>query len=133
MHEMSLIRPVVDLVLAECDGKDVGSVRAVHLSIGELRDVIEDYMEGLFRHLSRGTVAENASLVITRIPTVVICDECGTPFKLDVHDPKSWECPHCHAYQRYHLYSGNEFRVDRIEVEGTATDGQAPGGVASGV
>lgn len=131
MHEMSLIRPVVDLVLAECDGKDVGSVRAVHLSVGELRDVIEDYMEGLFRHLARGTVAENASLVIKRIPTVVICEECGTPFKLDVRDSKSRECPHCHAYQRYHLYSGNEFRVDRIEVEGAAGERALAGEVTA--
>lgn len=120
MHEMSLIRPVVDLVLQECDGKDVTAVRSVHLTVGMLRDVIEDYMEGLFQHLARGTVAENAQLVITRVPVVVICNECGTPFPIDVRDKESWGCPHCGAYHNYRLYSGNEFRIDSIEVEGAA-------------
>ena len=116
MHEMSLIRPVVDMVLQECADKDIAEVRAVHLTVGNLRDVIEDYMEGLFQHLARGTVAEHARLVITRVPAVVICNVCGTPFPIDTHDRTTWECPHCKAYQNYRLYSGNEFRVDAIEV-----------------
>ena len=117
MHEMSLIRPVVDMVLQECEGKDIAEVRAVYLTVGELRDVIEDYMEGLFQHLARGTVAEHAKLVITRVPVVVICNQCGTPFPIDTRDSATWTCPHCGAHHNYRLYSGNEFRVDRIEVD----------------
>lgn len=117
MHEMSLIRPVVDLVLQECKGKDVAAVRSVHLSVGVMRDVIEDYMEGLFQYLARGTVAEHAKLAITRIPLIVICNECGTPFPLDTRDEATQVCPCCHVAKNYRLYSGNEFRVDRIEIE----------------
>ncbi len=167
MHEMSLIRPAVDLVLQECAGKNVAEVRAVHLTVGVMRDVIEDYMEGLFRYLARGTVAEHAKLVITRAPLVVICNECGTPFPVvrdviedymeglfrylargtvaehaklvitraplvvicnecgtpfpvDTRDEATQVCPHCHARKNYRFYSGNEFRVDRIEVEVSA-------------
>ncbi len=120
MHEMSLIRPAVDLVLQECAGKNVAEVRAVHLTVGVMRDVIEDYMEGLFRYLARGTVAEHARLVITRAPLVVICNECGTPFPVNTRDEATQVCPHCHTRKNYRFYSGNEFRVDRIEVEVSA-------------
>ena len=47
---------------------------------------------------------------------MVICNECGTPFPIDVHDAATWTCPHCGAHKNYRLYSGNEFKVDRIEV-----------------
>ena len=119
MHEMSLLRPTVDLVLEECERAGVTRVSAVHLSIGVLRDVIEDYMEGLFQHLARGTAAAGAKLVIKRIPAVVICNECATPFPIDVHAAATWTCPHCGAHKNYRLYSGNEFKVDRIEVSET--------------
>lgn len=118
MHEMSLIRPVVDLVLKECGERGVTKANAVHLTVGSLRDVIEDYMQGLFQYLARGTVAENAKLVITRVPAVVICNQCGTPFPISTRDKESWTCPQCGAYHDYRLYRGNEFRVDCIEAEG---------------
>ena len=129
MHEMSLLRPTVDLVLQECEKAGVTRVSAVHLTVGVLRDVIEDYMEGLFQHLARGTAAAGAKLVIKRIPAVVICNECATPFPIDVHDAATWTCPHCGAHKNYRLYSGNEFKVDRIEVaetQGAAGTGAAP-------
>ena len=44
MHEMSLLRPTVDLVLQECEKAGVTRVSAVYLTVGVLRDVIEDYM-----------------------------------------------------------------------------------------
>ena len=131
MHEMSLIRPAVDLVLQECAGKNVAEVRAVHLTVGVMRDVIEDYMEGLFQHLARGTAAAGAKLVIKRIPAVVICNECATPFPIDVHDAATWTCPHCGAHKNYRLYSGNEFKVDRIEVSETRGTTGTGAGAAS--
>ena len=117
MHEMALVRKVVEIVLDECEGRDVSSVHAVHLTIGEMADVIEEYIPDLFRHLAKGTVAQDASIVIRRIPMTVRC-ECGNIFHIDSCDPKTWECPCCHAYQKYRLFSGNEFQVDFIEVEG---------------
>lgn len=68
MHEMALVHQVVSLVLDQVRDTDVTEVTAVHLTIGEGRDVIEDYMGGLFSFVARGTVAEHAKLVIHRVP-----------------------------------------------------------------
>ena len=122
MHEMALMRNVVDMVLATCEGKDVGSVRKVYLTIGEMRDVIDEYVPSLFQYLARGTVAENAEVMIEHVPMMVRCQgpddahPCGEIFHIDTHDPKTWECPRCHAYQRYRLFCGDEFRISKIEV-----------------
>lgn len=115
---MSLIRPVVETVLAQCEGRGVQAVKTVHLTIGEMHDVVEEYVPGLFRFLARGTVAENAEVVIRRVPLTVRCNRCGAIFRIDVRDEATWVCDGCGARQDYHLYSGREFLIDRIEVEG---------------
>ncbi len=120
MHEMSLIKPVIEAVLKQCEGRGVASVKTVHLTIGEMHDVIEEYVPGLFRFLARGTVAENADVVIRHVPMTVRCNACGSIFRIDVHDQQTWGCAECGARQNYHLYSGREFFIDSIEVEGAA-------------
>lgn len=122
---MALMRNVVDMVLNECEGKDITAVKAVYLTIGEMRDVIDEYVPSLFAYLARGTVAENAQVVIRHTPTLMRClgpdgeHPCGNIFHIDTRNPKTWECPRCHAYQKYRLFSGDEFRIDKIEIEGT--------------
>ena len=49
MHEMSLMKNVLALVLDECAGKGVVAVKEVSLTIGEQRDVAVEHAEGLFR------------------------------------------------------------------------------------
>lgn len=120
MHEMSLIRNVVDMVLQECEGKNVKEVKAVHLTIGELSDVVEQYIPGLFKHLAskqESKIAANAEVIIKRTPLLVRCNECYEIFHINVHDDSTWVCPRCNARQNYSLFSGREFRIDNIEVE----------------
>lgn len=117
MHEMSLMKNVLAIVLDECTGKGVVAVKEVSLTIGEQRDVAVEYAEGLFRFLARGTVAEKATLKVRRVPFTVRCMECGDIFKIDTRDPETWACPRCGVRQRYRVFSGHEFQVDSIEVE----------------
>ena len=116
MHEMSLMKEVLKLVLSECEGVPVKSVDTISLTVGEQRDVVEKYMESYFRFLARGTVAENATFKVERVPFMVRCTDCLNIFKIDTHGPETWSCPRCGAYQKYRVFSGHEFRVTSIEV-----------------
>lgn len=117
MHEMSLIKPVVEIVLDQCKGHSVKAVTEVRLAIGEMHDVVDEYIPGLFKFLARGTVAEHAKVVIRKIPMTVRCNGCGEIFRIDVHDESTWRCARCGDRQNYHLYSGREFLIESIEVE----------------
>ena len=117
MHEMSLMSNVVHMVLEECAQANVRKVTAIHLTIGEQRDVVVEYAQGLLRHLARGTVAQDATLVVRRVPFTVRCIECGNIFAINTRDPATWSCPRCGAHQRYRIFSGHEFKIDSIEVE----------------
>ena len=115
MHEMSLVHDLVDVVLAESAKHGMAEVGAVYLTIGEGRDIVVDFLEGLFRHLARGTAAAGARVVVERVPITVRCRRCGRVFALNVYDEATWRCPGCGAERDYMLASGLEFSIDRIE------------------
>ena len=115
MHEMGLVRPLVDAILEHCEGVNVETVLSVRLSIGEYVDVIEPLIPELFRFLAHGTVAEHAEIVINRVPGYAICNACSDIFSLDVKDDSTWHCPRC-GEQNYRMFSGREFSIDAIEV-----------------
>lgn len=121
MHEMALTRDVVDMVLEEAQAAGATEVRSVSLTIGYVRDIVEDLFERCFAYLARGTVAEHAELVITRVPFTVRCSACGQVFHLDVRNRSSWQCPSCEA-KDYTLNSGMEFFVNGIKVVGSAAE-----------
>ncbi|MEE8717532.1 MAG: hydrogenase maturation nickel metallochaperone HypA [Coriobacteriales bacterium] len=115
MREMALCRSVVDIVLEEARRARTPEVRSVHVTVGEVRDIVDDIFCDMFDWLARGTVAEHARVVITRVPLTVACDGCAAEFHIDVHDRSTWHCPSC-GCERYHLRTGMEFFISDIEV-----------------
>lgn len=115
MHEMSLVHDIVDVVLAECVGRDVKAVAEVHLTIGEMGDVVERYIPEQFRYLARETVAADARIVIARTPVIMRCKDYCDIFALDLHDETTWACPRC-GKRDHAIFSGNESRIDQIIV-----------------
>ena len=124
MHEMALVRNVVDIVVEQAEKAGAKEVKTVYLTIGRGRDVVEEYLDGLFQFLARGTVAEHAELVVHTTPLTVKCNQCGFIFPINVFKQETWVCPSCKAEKDYKLNSGMEFMINRIEVVGR--DGEAP-------
>lgn len=120
MHEMGVTRDIVETVIDHAESVGATRVRTVHLVIGFARDIVDELLEGAFKYMTRGTVAEGADLLIERIPFTVRCNQCGFVFHLDVHDEATWACPACDAERDYVLNSGMEFRIENIEIEGPA-------------
>lgn len=115
MHEMGVTRSILETVLDYAQEARVNQVRAVHLTIGWARDIVESLLQGAFDYMARGTVADKADLVITRVPFTVRCNECGIAYPVDVHRDETLPCPLC-GKRDYRLNSGLEFSIDSIEV-----------------
>ena len=63
MHEMSILTNEVDTVLVYAAENNASWVIEVSLvGGGDLRDVVDELMEGCFQFLSRGTIAEGIAL-----------------------------------------------------------------------
>lgn len=116
MHEMSLTRDVVDVVVMQAQMADASRVLCVNLKIGEVHDIVDDLFVKCFAFLAKGTVAEKARIDIDRIPLTVRCLDCGEVFPVDVYNRKqSVMCPSCKSL-KYTINSGNEFSIEDIEV-----------------
>ena len=115
MHEMALVRNIMEVVVDEAEAANAAEVTAVHVIVGEGRDIVDDLFESLFQFLARGTVADHARIVIKKTPYQVRFNVCGNEFHLDLFDQRSQVCASCGAQRNYKLISGNELYISKIE------------------
>lgn len=112
MHELALAQGIVDVIEAQARRDDFTRVARVHLSIGRLAGVEPDALEFGFASVSRGTVAEGATLQIDRPPGVASCEDCGESAELA---QRGDACPGCGGY-RLRVTGGDQLRVTELEV-----------------
>jgi hydrogenase nickel incorporation protein HypA/HybF len=115
MHELSITQDVVKIVLDHAQKHEVRKVMCVNLRVGELRDIVDEWMQRFFDYLTKGTIAEGAKLKIERIPVAFRC-VCGETFTVNIRERSEIACPRCHD-TNVSLISGREFDVLGLEVQ----------------
>jgi hydrogenase nickel incorporation protein HypA/HybF len=113
MHEMSLTESVVDILAEEGRRQGFARVKKVWLEIGVLSGVEPEAMEFCFDVVTRGTLAEGASLEIVRTPGQGWCLDCEKTVALA---ERFGTCPDCGG-GRVQMTAGDEMRVKELEVE----------------
>ena len=113
MHEMSLCESVLQIVEEQAQTQGFSRVLRVRLEIGALAGVELDAMRFGFEVVTRGTLAEDATLEIIALPGRAWCLKCcqsvGIQQRFDA-------CPLCGGYQ-WTLTGGDELRIRDLEVE----------------
>ena len=114
MHELPVIENILKVVLAHAAKHRVRKVVAIHLEVGELSDLEDQWMQRYFDHLSKGSRAEKAKLVIERIPARLQCAQCGETFPFTTAQDESNACPVC-AASECRLIAGQGYFVKNLE------------------
>lgn len=122
MHELPVTKGMLSVVLEAAERAGARRVRAIDLVIGDLSSIVDDSVQFYFDILSRGTIAEGATLHFRREPAKGLCLDCQYQFK--VTPPITPLCPACGS-ARLRVTGGNEFYVESIEVD---DDGESSGG-----
>lgn len=113
MHELALSQGIIDVIREQAAVQGFTRVKTVRLVIGTLSHVEPEAIEFGFDAVSRGTIAEGATLVIERPPGAAFCLSCEKPVPLaERFDP----CPDCGGHQLV-VTGGEELRVKELEVE----------------
>ena len=113
MHEQSIVESLLALVLENAEKAKASKILRIYLVIGELSGIIEEAVDFYFSFLSKGTIAENASIFYMHTPAKVRCRKCDTvynPENLDFH------CPNCRE-QQIDIIGGRELYIESLEVE----------------
>ncbi len=115
MHELSVMEGVLNVVLKHARQNGVQRVLAVRLRVGEMTDLVDEWMQRYFDYLSEKTVAAGAVLKIERTPVVFQCESCGTDYPVNLREARDPSCPACGGIKA-RLKSGREFFIKNIEV-----------------
>ncbi len=116
MHEMPITESILNIVLKHAMMNETRKVMVVHLQIGKLSDLEDEWLQRYFDYLSKGTIAEGAKLKIERMPIVVRCDACSSTFEAEVSRIGNLVCPSCGA-ESGTLVSGREYYIKSMEVQ----------------
>ena len=112
MHEMALAEGMLEIVESTARANGATKVKRVWLEIGALSHVAPDALLFCFDAVTRGSLAEGATLEIIATPGTAWCMPCGETVPLArVGDP----CPRCGSYQLT-VTQGDAMRVKEIEI-----------------
>ena len=114
MHELSLTQGILEIALDYAARNHATKILEIHLQIGEISDLEEEWFQRYFDFVSKGTIAEGAKLHVFRVPARIQCHLCSFIFPLDKF---TWntQCPSCQSKET-RIVSGREFRVEFLEV-----------------
>ncbi len=115
MHELAITERILDVVLKHARGQDVNKVVRIHLRIGALSDLEDEWIQHYFDYLSRGTLAESAGLAIVHAPAVLRCNSCDCSFEATREQLGSARCPEC-GDAGVQLVAGREYTIENMEV-----------------
>ncbi len=115
MHELPVIESILKVSLSHGAKNNVQKIMAIHLQVGELSDLEDEWMQRYFDHLSKDSIAAGAVLKIERMPVVMNCEDCRESFQVDIKNVKDIVCPLCQG-KNNKLISGREYFIKSMEV-----------------
>jgi hydrogenase nickel incorporation protein HypA/HybF len=88
-------------------------VNAIELDVGDLAGIELDSLQFCFHSARKGTMADQAELVVNQIPALGHCPECGRDVPLEF---PLGACPEC-GQAVVEAFQGRELRVKSINVD----------------
>lgn len=118
MHELAITKEMIKTVGQSAQEAGASRVTSIHLVIGASYGVVEDLLVKAFHYFSKDTICEDAALNIVFRPMAFICKDCHEVTYLDTAAmmPDHMICSNCNG-SNLSLLSGNEFYIDKIEIE----------------
>ncbi len=112
MHELSTCKSLIQQIENTISNYAECNIKSITVLIGELARVDIDELAELFPLASKGTIAENAELIIKRDAVKYSCNECQ---KITTGTGSDLYCKFCHSSQLT-LVSGTEMVLENIEI-----------------
>ena len=116
MHELPITENILKVVLSHAEKNNVTRVVVIHLQVGMLSDLEDEWIQKYFDYLSKGTAAEGAKFKIERMPVILQCNACGESFEIEKTNIGDYACTVC-GKKDSKLISGREYYIKNMEVQ----------------
>ena len=113
MHEMSIVSGILRIADDQARAAGAGVDNAIELDVGDLAGIELDSLQFCFQSARKGTMADQAELVVNQIPALGHCPECGRDVPLEF---PLGACPEC-GQAVVEAFQGRELRVKSINVD----------------
>lgn len=120
MHEISIAGAIIDSVLDAAKKNNATRVKEVFLEIGELTALNPDQLKFIFKTISAGTAAEEASYNIQVMKPLINCRKCSYKGPIEFFEKLHFflpiiKCPKCDESE-VDIIGGRECCVRKIIV-----------------
>ncbi len=110
---MGIVSGILDASIGAAERSGAIRITEVSVTIGELTEIVDDALHFAFDALTPGTLAEGATLTVTRVGARSRCGDCGTEYE---HGRFDVSCPACGGYA-VQLLQGRELSIDGVEID----------------
>ena len=111
MHELSVIRNILDIVDDTVKENGLKNVSKVRLLIGKMRQIVPEVMQFAFEAATKETLLEKSELEIEFQSIIMKCNKCSNEFK--VHQ-NQYFCDKCQCTD-LSIIQGQELIIKSIE------------------
>ena len=114
MHELGIVKHVVDQVEKAAEENNVERVLKLTLEVGEVSSVVPDYFRDCFEWYKKKTkYMRDTQLELIILEGISYCTNCKTTYKTVEH---AKICPNCGSSETY-LVTGNQMTIKDMLVE----------------
>lgn len=114
MHEMSYMVRLVNKAAESAVERGAARVNRIVVSVGEMTDVLPEYLHRYYPTAVKGTLLEGSVLETRKEPVRIRCGGCGSTY----HPGKenSYACPDCGDISGT-VVSGRSVVLEQVEME----------------
>ena len=111
MHELMITENILEIALRYAEKEEAARITDLFLVVGDLSSVVDDSVGFYWDIVSKGSIAEGASLHFRRIPAEFSCLDCDYRF----NPYENLTCDICDS-TRIKILAGQEFYLESIEI-----------------
>jgi hydrogenase nickel incorporation protein HypA/HybF len=113
MHEVSITQSLLEIALEQAKTHQAKRIKAIRIKAGEFSGVNQATLKFAFKNLSKGTIAENASLQIISPSLLGQCQKCKDIFKIKKDRFKFAKC----NSSEIDIISGQDLYIQDMDIE----------------
>ncbi|MFX1490317.1 MAG: hydrogenase maturation nickel metallochaperone HypA [Promethearchaeota archaeon] len=122
MHEFSFAYNIFKVAEATAKKYNAKQITEVHLEIGELTLIVPELLQRSFEMATKGSIAENAKLIIKITPGKITCRDCNKESVVTLNRDAQltglqlFQCSHCGS-NNTEIIEGKKANVKNIKIQ----------------